>query len=92
MAAVEYSDACIPPGAQPLNAFAPGTRVRIAMLLGGRTFQARAASMGLRTGAEITVLQGGGLWGPLLVRAGESRFAVGRGMARHILVLPLQTD
>ncbi len=43
-----------------------------------------AEDMGLRVGKRVEVLANGG--GPVLVRVGESRIAVGRRMAMRIVV------
>ena len=67
----------------------PGTRGAIAVLKGGRSFQSRLASMGLNIGSWITVIHGGnGSGGPVLVARGETRLALGRGMAEKILITP----
>ncbi|MCL2348382.1 MAG: ferrous iron transport protein A [Planctomycetaceae bacterium] len=49
--------------------------------------QGRLMGMGLTAGAKIEVLQGAqSLFKPLLVAVGETRIAVGRDIARVILV------
>lgn len=53
-------------------------------MVGGRAFQQRMVSMGIRVGTELEVLRGSS--GPVLVGVGESRLALGRGMAEKIMV------
>lgn len=46
----------------------------------------RLAHMGIVPGVELTVLQDGG--GPVLVAVGDTRIALGRGVARGLHVNP----
>jgi ferrous iron transport protein A len=72
---------------QPLTGVKPGRRGVVAALEGGRTFQQRLTAMGLPVGAEFTVIRScNGGKGPTLVKAGETRLAIGYGMASHIMV------
>jgi Fe2+ transport system protein FeoA len=49
--------------------------------------QGRLMGMGLTVGAKVEVLQGGnGRSRPLLIGVGESRIAIGRDIARMVLV------
>ena len=72
---------------QPLMMSKEGDRVRVVALTGGAGLDKRMTQMGLNVGAELTVVlrQGGGL----VVQRGESRFALGGGMAHKIIVAPL---
>jgi ferrous iron transport protein A len=73
--------------AQPLSRVPPGGRATIVALGGGRGFQSRLISMGLKVGAEVRVIRGGmGTWGPTLIALGQGRLAIGRGMADRIMV------
>ena len=71
----------------PLLLAGAGERVRVVALRGGAALDKRLTQMGINVGAELTVLlrEGGGL----VVLRGESRFALGGGMAHRILVAPL---
>jgi Fe2+ transport system protein FeoA len=50
----------------------------------------RLAELGLTPGVQMTVLQNTG--GPVLVSVRNSRLALGRQMAHHLDVLPLQAE
>ena len=72
---------------QPLMMSKEGDRVRVVALTGGAGLDKRMPQMGLNVGAELTVVlrQGGGL----VVQRGESRFALGGGMAHKVMVAQL---
>lgn len=69
----------------PLDQLAPGAHAIVREIRGGTDFSGRLAAMGLAKGACIEMLQNAGR-GPLLVRAHETRIALGRGEALKILV------
>jgi ferrous iron transport protein A len=71
----------------PLMMADEGAPMRILALRGGKTLSLRLTELGLNVGAEIQVVQRQG--GGLLVARGESRIALGGGMAAKILVAPL---
>ena len=52
---------------------------------------ARLESMGLRKGETIEMMSNQKI-GPILVRAGETRIAIGRGIAEKIAVKLLKTE
>lgn len=71
-----------------LNTISAGRKGTIVGLLGGRQFQDRLVSMGMNIGCKIEILHSShGQGGPTLVSAGETRLAVGQGMAEKILVV-----
>ena len=60
-------------------------------LAGGREFQHRLVSMGLNVGREVKVIRGSkGVGGPTLIALGQTRLAIGRGMAERIMVSPVR--
>ncbi len=63
-----------------------GARVRVVALNGGAGLDRRMTEMGLNVGAELVVRQRQG--GGLVVMRGETRFALGGGMAHKIMVTP----
>jgi len=83
-------DAVMTPS-MPLAMACAGERVRIVSLAGGRGMYQRLASMGLNVGSEIEVIRKG-IPGPFLVSAGDTRLAIGAGMAHKIMVSPIQPD
>jgi ferrous iron transport protein A len=62
--------------------------LRIAGIDGGHEVRARLATMGLLPGVVLSVLNRGPLGGPLLVEIDGTRIALGRGVARKVLVEP----
>ena len=72
------------PTAYPLMMADEGARVRVVGLMGGHGLERRMTEMGLNVGAELVVRQRQG--GGLVVMRGETRFALGGGMARKIMV------
>jgi Fe2+ transport system protein FeoA len=72
-----------------LSRLRKGERGCVLALRGGREFQQRIVSLGLRVGCEIEVLQKGSADdgdGPVVVRSGDTRLMVGHGMAEKIVV------
>ncbi len=74
------------PAAYPLMMADEGARVRVVGLMGGNGVERRMTEMGLNVGAELVVRQRQG--GGLVVIRGETRFALGGGMAHKIMVAP----
>lgn len=73
------------PAAFPLSMADEGMRVRVVALRGGAGLVMRMTEMGLNVGSELTVLhrqRGGGL----VVGRGETRFALGGGLAHKVMV------
>lgn len=71
----------------PLSMANPGLRVQVVSLKGGAGLDRRLTEMGLNIGAELCVRQHEG--GGVVVMRGETRFALGCGMAHKIMVAPL---
>lgn len=65
-----------------------GACVRVVALRGGIALERRLTDMGLNVGSELTVKQRQGS-GAIVVARGETRFALGDGMAHKILVEPV---
>lgn len=70
----------------PLMMANEGAKVRVVALKGGAGLDRRMMEMGLNVGAELVVRQRQG--GGLVVMRGETRFALGGGMAHKIMVTP----
>ena len=61
-----------------------GQKAVIVELDGGKGFVKHLSDMGLRKGSEVEIISNRG--GPVLIRCGETRFAIGHDMARRIYV------
>lgn len=71
--------------AVPLSMVQAGRTATIVGVCGGGGMVRRLADMGLIRGASLMVLNNAGA-GPLLVRVGESRVMLGRGVTRAVMV------
>ncbi|WP_078119699.1 FeoA family protein [Thiosocius teredinicola] len=69
----------------PLAMAGEGDRVSIFLLRGGKGLEMRLTSLGLNVGSELLVSQRQG--GSLVVIRGETRIALGAGMAHKIMVV-----
>ena len=69
----------------PLAIAKSGERLVIADIMGGTHARERLASMGLRRGDFLEVINNDG-FGRLIVGHGTTRMALGRGMAQKIMV------
>ncbi len=73
----------------PLPSLPAGAAGRVSRIHGGRGMALRLARMGIRPGAVVRLVSSGPFSGPLLVEVEGLRVALGRGVARRILVRPL---
>ncbi len=64
----------------------PGERAEIVSLNGGDDFRARLRAMGLAEGRTVHKLSRIRWGGPIVVLVNRAQVAVGRGMARKIVV------
>ena len=69
----------------PLAMAQEGERVRVLRLTRGERMAQRLSELGLYLGTEAVMLKRGGE-GPVLVAVGDTRLAIGSGMARHVMV------
>ena len=74
-------------GLLTLDMLPPGARARVVRIDAGIRAVRRIIEMGLTPGAEIEVVMSYG--GPILVKVRGTVIAIGRGIARKILVEPL---
>lgn len=63
-----------------------GSRVEVLEIAGGRTAVRTLAQLGIRPAVVVHVLRAAPLGGPVLVESNGGRVAIGRGLARKILV------
>jgi len=68
----------------PLAMASEGEVVRVEAILGGGSMSRRVAEIGLNVGSEIVVCQRQGAG--LIVARGETRIAIGGGLALKIMV------
>jgi len=66
-----------------------GKRARVIEIHGGRGLRRNLTQMGIHPGDVVCLAQGGVSYGPLVVEVNGSRIALGRGVARKVLVDPL---
>ena len=59
---------------------------KVVKLHGGPNFISKAESLGIRVGLEVKVISAQVLRGPLIVQVGQTRLAIGHGMAYRIEV------
>lgn len=71
----------------PLTMATENTLVRIVAIKGGAELTRRLTEMGLNIGSEISVRQQSG--GGFVISRGETRFALGGGMAHKVIVSPV---
>lgn len=71
----------------PLGLARQGERVRIERFLGGCAMARRLCDMGLVVGSEVRIAHRQG--GQLVVVRGETRLALGAGIAHKVLVSPI---
>ncbi|MHA1589781.1 MAG: FeoA family protein [Candidatus Njordarchaeales archaeon] len=68
-----------------LGSLPKGARARIINVIGGWGVRQRLYEMGIYPGAEIVVIENRGV-GPVIVSSKGGQIAIGRGMARRIIV------
>ncbi len=71
------------------DALAPGQSAQVVAIRAGHGLALRLRSMGLRPGTVVRAVASGPLRGPILLELNGTRLALGRGVARRILVRPL---
>ena len=64
----------------------PGKDVKVVDIKDGNTFREKVDSMGLRIGVRVRKLSGQVLNGPITIKIGNTKVALGHGMAKKILV------
>jgi Fur family ferric uptake transcriptional regulator len=69
----------------PLAMAKSGEKIVIKDMMGGREARSRLASMGLRAGDRLEIINNNGM-GRLIVGHGSTRLALGRGIAQKIMV------
>jgi len=77
----------------PLCNLTPGQEAQVRAVVGpGRGLRLRLGSLGIRPGAVVRLISLGAGHGPILLEVDGTRVALGRGLARRILVSPLRPN
>jgi len=72
-----------------LDHLAPGNEARVLDIRAGLGLRRRLNHLGIHVGDVILLVGYGAFRGPLLVQVHGMQVALGRGVARHVLVEPL---
>ena len=67
-----------------------GKDVKVVDIKDGNRFREKVDSMGLRIGVRVKKLSGQVLNGPITIKIGNTKVALGHGMAKKILVISEQ--
>lgn len=70
----------------PLSQAEIGAPLEVVEILNARGVAQRLRPMGLAPGDPIRVVRGAPFWGPIIVEVPGRVLALGRGVARHVLV------
>jgi ferrous iron transport protein A len=71
-----------------LTALASGRRASVVEIQAGQGLVRRLESLGIRVGQRIKMVSGSFMRGPVTVKVGNSRVAVGFGAASKVIVEP----
>ncbi len=63
-----------------------GEKCRVTEIQGGRMFIGKLDSLGIRPGVELIKLSAQLMRGPIIVKVGSARVAIGYRMAKRIIV------
>lgn len=74
----------------PLSDLPQGSRGRVCAIHGGRQLAHRLRGLGLRVGSEVEMLHRRGQG--VVISIGETRVALGAGVAEKLLIEPLGVD
>jgi ferrous iron transport protein A len=69
-----------------LTEISRGKTAVVVEISGGHEFKERVDSMGLRVGSRIVKLSAQAMKGPVTIKIGNTKLAIGHGMAKKILV------
>jgi ferrous iron transport protein A len=63
-----------------------GKTVKVVEINGGQQFQKKIDAIGLRIGSKVTKVSAQMLNGPITIKIGSTKLALGHGMAKKIIV------
>ena len=78
---------CTTKAVKTLDKINPNTKVRIKDIGGGWGLRQRLLQLGLHIGDKVSVVRGGSFGGPILISYNYSNIAIGRGIAKKIMVV-----
>lgn len=69
-----------------LAQLSPGQSARVISIEGGKGLQQKLQNLGIREGVVVIKEKGMFSFGPIVVKAGSTQIALGRGMASKVMV------
>jgi ferrous iron transport protein A len=72
-----------------LSDFENGQKARIVRISGGGQMRGRLMTMGIREGAEITIVNQPSHRGPVVISVSGTQFALGHGVASRVIAEPV---
>jgi len=63
-----------------------GQSAKVISIEDGRSFKQKLQNLGIREGAVVKKEKGTFIFGPIIVKAGSTQIALGRGMASKVIV------
>jgi ferrous iron transport protein A len=76
----------------PLTELDGGKEGRVVEISGGRAIRQKLDALGIRTGMKIKKINSQILRGPVLVQSGNTKIAIGCGMAGRIIIEPVHIE
>ena len=71
---------------QSLAQLSPGHSAKVISIEGGRGLQQKLQNLGIREGVVVKKARGMFIFGPIIVKAGSTQIALGKGMASKVIV------
>lgn len=72
----------------PLSSLADGEEAIVVTIQSGRRAVTRLCHLGLTPGTRVKRVRGAPFHGPIQLRVRDTTLAIGRGLARHVMVTP----
>ncbi|MHC2994578.1 MAG: ferrous iron transport protein A [Candidatus Atribacteria bacterium] len=69
-----------------LDSIREGQKVKVVSILGGWGLRQRLGGLGIHPGDMIIVRKSAIMWGPILISVHGNQVALGRGIARRVIV------
>lgn len=78
--------------AMPLAMAATGETVECVEVAGGTGLRRHMADLRILPGTRMLVVSGGNAPGPVIIKVGDGKLMIGRGMAHKVFVRPVSGD